>query len=283
MDTDYKKLAMYLANHMYRWFEKNAGYTDKKDYKAVIGISGGKDSAVAAAIACEALGKENVYGVIIPNGEQADIEDARKVCEFLDINWTIVNIRNPYFEMLNGLNFGAVGARGHIPTNFQADARVATNLPARLRMCVLYAVAAHVNGRVIGTGNLSESIAGYTTLYGDSACDYNPLAWLYVDEVIEVGKALGDIPEEILSKPPSDGMSGKTDEDNLGFTYADLKAVMVNRAGDSVSQEKRSEIMRRAATAGFKRRLLIGIPHAEIERHADGTINVDRTIDAFDW
>lgn len=280
MNTDYKELAMYLANRMHRWFKYDAGYGYNINYKAVIGISGGKDSAVAAAIACEALCKENVYGVIIPNGEQSDIEDAKKVCEFLDINWMIVNIRNPYFEMINGLNFGAVGARGHIPTNFQADARVATNLPARLRMCVLYAVAAHINGRVIGTGNLSEAIASYTTLWGDSACDYNPLASLYADEVVEVGRALGDLPEEVLSKPPSDGMSGKTDEDNLGFTYAELKAVMTGGEGLMALPHAR-EIMERAQASAFKRRLLIGIPHPNVERQIGGTIDMERTMDAW--
>lgn len=283
MDTDYKELAMYLANRMHKWFKYDAGYGYNINYKAVIGISGGKDSAVAAAIACEAIGKENVYGVLMPNGEQADIADSEKVCRFLDIKWGVCKIDGPYVAMLAALNVSDVDIRDREkwwnPDKFESDTRVTTNLPARLRMCALYSIAARINGRVIGTGNFSEAIAGYTTLWGDSACDYNPLASLYADEVVEVGRALGDLPEEVLTKPPADGMSGKTDEDNLGFTYAELKAVM-RRTGTEVPS-KYDEVMKRATAASFKRRLLIGIPHPSVERHLDGSIDMVRTMDAW--
>ena len=186
------------------WFEENG-----KGCNAVVGISGGKDSSVVAALCVEALGKDRVIGVLMPNGEQKDIDVALDLCKVLDIKYYIVNIHNAFVsikqEVENSMN---------CPWSVQTE----TNLPARLRMCVLYAVSQSVNGRVANTCNLSEDWVGYSTRYGDSVGDFSPLSRFTVTEVKQIGYALG-LPESFIEKIPADGLCGKTDEDNLGFTY----------------------------------------------------------------
>ena len=195
------------------FFEKNG-----KGCNAVIGISGGKDSSICAALCVEALGKERVIGVLMPNGEQSDIDMARLLVNHLDIKAVEVNINEAYKGVLNGLENAK-------PVNgFQMDGisnQTIVNLPPRLRMTVLYAVSQSCNGRVANTCNLSEDWVGYSTRYGDSVGDFSPLARLTVAEVKEMGRFLG-LPEILVDKVPSDGLCGKTDEDNLGFTYAVL-------------------------------------------------------------
>jgi len=206
-----KKVTNDLVKWVKDWFDRNG-----KDCNAVIGISGGKDSTVVAALCVKALGKDRVIGVMMPNGNQVDINDSIKVCEFLDIPNVTINIKDTVDKekeiVLNALK---------VLNKEELTNQTIINLPPRIRMATLYAVSQTMNGRVINTCNLSEDWVGYSTRYGDSAGDVSPLANLTVDEVRKVGIELG-LPYELVYKTPSDGLCGKTDEDNLGFTYACL-------------------------------------------------------------
>ena len=186
-----------------RFFEENG-----PGCNAVIGISGGKDSSVAAALCVEALGKDRVIGVLMPCGEQADIDCAELLVRHLGIRHFVVNIKAAVDGVTNAIPF---------PLSKQS----VTNLPARIRMATLYAVSQSHNGRVVNTCNLSEDWVGYSTRYGDAAGDFSPMSHLTVGEVKAIGRLLG-LPAELVDKVPIDGLSGKTDEDNLGFTYAEL-------------------------------------------------------------
>lgn len=179
--------------------------------KAVIGISGGKDSTVAAALLVRALGPDNVIGVLMPQGVQKDIKDSYRVCDILGIKYHVVNIEDICDSLYNGLKVANL-----IPTN-----QVLTNTPSRIRMSVLYAIAAIVGGRVANTCNYSEDYIGYSTKYGDLAGDFSILQNYCVREVIEIGDYLG-LPYELVHKIPADGMCGLSDEENLGFTYEEL-------------------------------------------------------------
>lgn len=189
------------------WFEKNGpGCT------AVIGISGGKDSSVTAALCCAALGRERVFGVLMPQGEQPDIDYSQALCEHLQIDHVTVNIGDTVQAVLD-----AIGDQ--LPISDQTR----INLPSRIRMATLYAVSQSKNGRVANTCNLSEDHVGYSTRYGDSAGDFSPLSRLTATEVRAVGRALG-LPPRFVDKVPTDGLCGQTDEEKLGFTYATLDA-----------------------------------------------------------
>ena len=176
--------------------------------KAVVGISGGKDSSVVAALCAAALGKSRVLGVLMPKGIQDDIEVSYRLCRALDIPYIEINIKD-----------AANGTYNEIAkTGLELNDVATFNTPARLRMTVLYAVSGIIGGRVANTSNLSEDWVGYATKFGDSAGDFSPLSSLTVTEVKAVGRALGLAPE-FIDKVPIDGLCGKTDEDNLGFTY----------------------------------------------------------------
>lgn len=183
--------------------------------KAVIGISGGKDSTVAAALCVKALGKENVIGVMMPNGVQADIADSEKIIEHLGIKALVVNIQYAYMNLVNQIN----------EKNISSQAQI--NMPPRLRMTVLYGVAQNIGGRVVNTCNLSEDTVGYATLYGDSAGDFSPLSRLTTEEIVAIGDELG-LPYDLVHKTPTDGLCGKTDEDNLGMTYHEINELIRN-------------------------------------------------------
>ena len=185
------------------FFEKNG-----RGCNAVVGISGGKDSSIVAALCVEALGKERVIGVLMPCGEQADIDMAELLVNHLGIEHYVVNIG----ETVKAL---------HAAMPFELSRQSVTNVPPRVRMTVLYAVAQSHNGRVANTCNLSEDWVGYSTRYGDSVGDFSPCSHLTVAEMREIGRVLG-LPAVLVDKVPIDGLSGKTDEDNLGFTYAVL-------------------------------------------------------------
>ena len=182
---------------------------DCRGKTAVVGISGGKDSSVVAALCREAYGKENVVGVLMPDGAQPDIDYSRALVEFLGIRNHTLNIRAAVRGVLDELERAGL----------EASRQTTVNLPSRIRMSTLYAVAQSVDGGiVVNTSNLSEDWVGYCTVYGDSAGAFSPLGMYTTEEVIALGGALG-LPERFLVKPPSDGLTGLTDEDNLGFSY----------------------------------------------------------------
>ena len=217
------------------FFEENG-----KGCNAVVGISGGKDSSVAAALCVEALGKDRVIGVLMPCGEQADIDCALALVDHLGIERHIVNIK------------AAVdGIKAAIP--FALSKQSTTNLPARIRMATLYAVSQSRNGRVVNTCNLSEDWVGYSTRYGDAAGDFSPLSRLTVTEVKAIGRLLG-LPAFLVDKVPIDGLSGKTDEDNLGFTYAALDRYI--REGEIDDEETKAKIDRLHRLNLFKLQLM---------------------------
>ena len=200
------------------------------DCNAVVGLSGGKDSSVTAALCVQALGKDRVIGVLLPNGVQEDIDYAYLAAEFLEIRYYVLNIQKAYQSVLN-----AIGEQ------FPIDGATKLSLPARLRMVSLYAVAQSNNGRVANTCNLSEDWVGYATRYGDGAGDFSPLSGLTVQEVKKLGRCLG-LPVQLVEKVPIDGLCGKTDEDNLGFTYAVLDRYI--RAGEIDDEETKAKIDR---------------------------------------
>ena len=186
--------------------------------KAIIGISGGKDSTVAAALLVRALGNDRVIGVLMPDGDQKDIADAREVCDYLHIKSYTINIKYTTASFIEDIERN---------TDLLPNGAVHTNMPARVRMTTLYNIAAMVGGRVINTGNRSEAFVGYTTKYGDLAGDYAVLRDYYVTEIYQIGDAL-KLPKELVHKDPSDGMSGKTDADNMGFSYEVLDNYLRN-------------------------------------------------------
>lgn len=211
------------VNWIVEWFEKNG-----KGCNAVIGISGGKDSSVAAALCVKALGKDRVIGVLMPQGEQFDINFSKELCDVLDIENYTINIKEAV-----GSIYSAIG------NSFEISNQTKFNLPARIRMTVVYAVAQSKNGRVVNTCNLSEDWVGYSTRYGDAAGDFSPLSHFTVQEVKAIGEFLG-LDKKFIEKPPIDGLCGKTDEDNLGFTYKELDDYI--RMGILPSKEKQEKI-----------------------------------------
>ncbi len=225
------------------WFEVNG-----KGCKGVLGISGGKDSSVVAALLVEALGKENVVGVLMPKGEQFDIDVSLALCEHLGIKKYIVNINDAYNGLYNELK------KSGVELNTQAE----TNLPPRIRMATVYAVSQSVNGRVANTCNLSEDWVGYSTRYGDSVGDFSPLSKLTVQEVKEIGRALG-LPSMFVDKVPIDGLCGKTDEDNLGFTYEVLDRYI--REGICEDEEIKAKIDHMHKINQFKLELMPVFPY----------------------
>ena len=196
------------------YFRKNG-----PDCNAVVGISGGKDSSIVAALCCEALGNGRVIGVLMPQGVQDDIDVARDLVKHLGIKSFEINIA----ETVNALL-----AKGRIAGLCDSkQARV--NLPARIRMTTLFMVSQSMNGRVANTCNYSEDYIGWATLFGDGAGQFSPLGKLTVTEVKAVGRELC-LPEKFIEKAPADGLTGKTDEDNFGFTYDFLDKYI--RTGD---------------------------------------------------
>ena len=211
---DAEKEVQHIVDEIKHYFVKNGN----ENTKAVIGISGGKDSTIAAALLVRALGPERVVGVMMPQDEQPDIVNSIEVCNLLGIKNYTINIGNTYATLA-----GEILSEG-LPITDQ----ISTNAPARLRMNVLYMVAAVVGGRVINTGNASELYVGYTTKYGDLAGDFAILRDYYVRDVYAIGDVLTELPAHLVHKAPGDGMSGKTDEDNMGFTYEVLDAYLLD-------------------------------------------------------
>lgn len=228
--------AVSVKNEVVKWI-RNTFENNGKNCNAVVGISGGKDSSVVAALCVEALGKDRVIGVLMPNGVQHDISDSMKLVEHLGIRFVEVNIQDACNGVLNNIEAIFIPERdGYEDIKISEQTKI--NLPARIRMTTLYAVSQSMNGRVMNTCNLSEDWVGYSTRYGDAAGDFSPLAMLTSDEVIAIGEACG-LPDELVHKTPSDGLCGKTDEDNLGFTYKVLnRYIRTGICEDAVVKEK---------------------------------------------
>lgn len=205
-----------LISWIKEWFEQNG-----PNCNAVLGISGGKDSTICAKLCVEALGANRVIGILMPNGEQRDIDYSYKVCEILGIKYFIHNIGDTVESVLHSM----------IKNNLIISEQTTVNLPARIRMSILYAYSQSLNGRVVNTCNLSEEMVGYSTRWGDSVGDFSPLGNLTVMEVLEIGDYLG-LPKELVHKTPIDGLNIKeggsyvTDEDNLGVTYAEIDSYL---------------------------------------------------------
>ncbi len=219
------------------FFEENG-----KGCNAIIGISGGKDSSVAAALCVEALGKERVIGVLMPCGEQADIDCAKKLVNHLGIRNYVVNIKEAVDGLLKSL-----------PSEFEITPQTTTNIPPRIRMTTLYAISQSNNGRVVNTCNLSEDWVGYSTRYGDAAGDFSPLSHLTVAEIKQIGHFL-KLPADLVDKTPIDGLCGKTDEENLGFTYAVLDKYI--REGVCEDENVKAVIDKKHAQNLFKLQLM---------------------------
>ncbi len=233
--------ALKVKNDCVAWirdfFEKNG-----PGCNAVLGISGGKDSSIAAALCVEALGADRVIGVLMPNGEQQDIDCSYAIVKHLGIKHYVVNIKPAVDGILSS-----------IPADLPISEQTKVNLPPRIRMSTLYAVSQSCNGRVVNTCNLSEDWVGYSTRYGDSVGDFSPLSRLTVNEVKQIGYLL-NVPRELVDKIPIDGLCGKTDEDNLGFTYAELDRYI--RTGEIEDQAKKALIDRKHKANLFKLQLM---------------------------
>lgn len=205
------------------WFSING-----PDCNVVCGISGGKDSSVVAALCCEALGKDRVIGVLMPNDYQADLVDSYILCEHLGIKYMVVNIGSTVESL-----------KSHLRKNIELSDQTIINLPPRIRMATLYAISQSVNGRVVGTDNASEAYIGYSTRWGDNVADLMPILNFTSEEVVAIGDACG-LPYELTHKTPSDGLCGKTDEDNFGFTYEALNKYI--RTGICEDEETKRKI-----------------------------------------
>lgn len=216
--------------------------------KVVIGISGGKDSTVCAAICARALGKENVYGVMIPDGVQSDISDSIEVCSCLGINKKTVNIGKTHEALLEALHFDDP-AEGEFPVTFDKESNV--NVGPRLRMTTLRYIAQYLGGRLVGTGNLSESTVGYCTKDGDTSCDFALLLGLTSIEVVQVGLTMPELPRHLVVKTPTDGLSGASDEERLGVTYQSIHEYI--RFGTCGDAETDAKIRAKEAASAHKR------------------------------
>ncbi len=230
---DAKRVKEDCVKWIRRFFEENG-----RGCNAVVGISGGKDSSVTAALCTEALGKDRVVGVLMPYGDQADIDMAHLLCDHLGIRKIVVNVKE-----------AVEGVKNAMPPDLELTEQSSINLPPRIRMATLYAVSQSVNGRVANTCNLSEDWVGYSTRYGDGAGDFSPLANLTVQEVKALGRECG-LPEVLVEKTPIDGLCGKTDEDNLGFTYEVLDKYI--RTGECDDPKTRELIDKKHAANAFK-------------------------------
>lgn len=240
---DAKKVKEDIVNWIREWFDANG-----PGCNAVVAVSGGKDSSVVAALCCEALGADRVIGLLLPKGEQFDIDVSLALVKHLGIKHFEVNIKDCFDGLMKEL-------KGRLP---EVAVQTVTNLPPRLRMAATYAVSQSCNGRVANTCNLSEDWVGYATRYGDGAGDFSPLSKLTVQEVKAVGRELG-LPAMFVDKTPIDGLQPKTDEENLGFTYAVLDRYI--RTGQIDDEETKARIDRLHAANQFKLRFMDCFPY----------------------
>ncbi|MDD7348195.1 MAG: NAD(+) synthase [Clostridiales bacterium] len=240
-DTDFnpEKTKCDIVKWISEWFSKNG-----KESPAVVAISGGKDSSVVTALCVEALGRDRVYGVLMPQGVQHDINASMDLVNHLGIDYCVINIGKTVKIITDEIE-------SSMDRILSEQAKV--NLPARIRMSTVYAVSQTMNGRVANTCNLSEDWVGYSTRYGDAAGDFSPVSGLTVHEVRAVGEALG-LPKHLIYKVPEDGLSGKSDEDNLGFTYDVLDRYI--RTGEIDDMKVKELIDRKRKFSRFKLELM---------------------------
>ena len=234
---DAKKIKDECVSWIQTFFKENG-----PGCNAVVGISGGKDSSIAAALCVEALGKDRVIGVLMPQGEQHDIDMAHLLVNHLGIKHYVINVKDAIDGIVKNM-----------PNDLELSPQTLQNLPPRIRMSTLYAVSQSCNGRVCNTCNLSEDWVGYSTRYGDSVGDFSPMSYLTVTEVKEIGRLLG-LPKELVEKTPIDGLCGKTDEENLGFTYAELDIYI--RTGKIADPAKKELIDKKHKANLFKLELM---------------------------
>ena len=208
MEQIYKNIIKFLKEYQERTHTN--GYA--------LGISGGKDSTIVAKLLVDAVGKENVLGILMPNGEQKDIEDSYKVCKYLNINYTVININDAFEGIVQQANLSKIYTVNNNEENIFLTEKSLTNVAPRIRMKFLYAIAQSIGYLVCGTGNKSERMIGWFTKWGDGACDINPIAHLTCTEVIALGDYL-KLPYELVHKTPADGLTGKSDEENIGLSY----------------------------------------------------------------
>ena len=219
--------------------------------RVALGGSGGKGSTGASALCARALGRENVYGVLMPDGVQKDIADSMAVCRATGINYRIVNINEMHNALLKAVEAGSNGEIDDYPVPFSEESNV--NVGPRLRMTTLRYVAQALGAFVCGTGNLSEATVGYCTKDGDTSCDFNPLGTLTSVEVVQVGLTMPELPRELVQKTPDDGLSGVPDEVKLGLTYRQIHDFLrLGTCGDPAIDEK---IARREKANMHKRRM----------------------------
>lgn len=224
--------ALTVKNDIIKWvkeFFKHNG----KGCNAIVGISGGVDSSTVAALCVEALGKDRVYGVLMPQDTQSDIDYSYELCKHLGIDYCVVDIGDTVSGLLDEI---------HIKSGFDITEQTKINLPARIRMSTLYAVSQSHNGRVANTSNFSESYVGYDTRFADSVGDFSPLAMLTKTEVRAIAEILG-LPERLVKKVSLDGLSNKTDEEAFQFTYAVLDRYLRTGEIDDLEIKKRIDTM----------------------------------------
>ncbi|MBR0463625.1 MAG: NAD(+) synthase [Clostridia bacterium] len=220
--------------------------------RVVLGISGGKDSTVVAALCARALGADNVYGVMLPDGVQADLDDSKRVCEALGIQKRVVNIGGLH-EALNRVTDQAEDTAEEGEFSIPRSRQSAVNVPPRLRMTTLRYIAQALDARLAGTGNLSEATVGYCTKDGDTSCDFNVLGRLTSVEVVKIGLTMRELPKDLVEKTPSDGLTGRSDEENLGLRYRDIHLYLrEGTCGDPTVDEK---IRRKEQANMHKRRM----------------------------
>lgn len=235
-----EQIAIETGEKLVNWIKDYFADNGNPETNAIIGMSGGKDSLIAAALCVKALGKDRVIGVMMPDGEQKDISDARAAITYLGFDGWEINIRGIVEEF-----YGSLG------DYVSLDNSVITNVPPRVRMTVLYGLAAGANARVVNTSNCSERYVGWTTKWGDSVGDLAPLAHLTVRELLDIGKYYLDLPKDLLFKTPDDGMSGKSDEEALGFSYEELDDYILDHKYPSA--EKLALIKKRNKESEHKR------------------------------
>jgi NAD+ synthase len=223
MEKEYKKIISFLKDYQ--------THTNARGY--VLGISGGKDSTIVAKLLVDAIGKENVLGVLMPDGEQKDISDSLEVCKYLDIRHILINISHPFTSLLSSIERTTLEKSIDVGIpNLVSDGspiiisdKALTNIAPRIRMATLYAIAQSLGYGVAGTGNKSEAFIGWCTKWGDMACDINPIAHLTCTEVVKLGDFM-ELPYNLVHKVPADGLTGRSDEENFGFTYQELDVLI---------------------------------------------------------